>query len=132
MSRLLHQIKVAANLAKPLKLALIVRSDLKLTKGKVAAQCAHAAVICYEQSASSHPELLRLWLASGQPKIVLRVEDLDRLEVLRDTAKEAGLTVGCVRDAGRTQVDAGTVTVLGVGPSYEDQVDAIVKHLKLL
>lgn len=132
MSQLLQRMKIAVNLAKPLKLALVVRSDLRLTKGKAAAQCAHAAIICYEQAARSQPELLRLWLASGQPKIVLRVEGLDGLEALQDAARTAGLVVGCVRDAGRTQVAAGTVTVLGVGPSYEDQVDAVVSHLKLL
>lgn len=132
MSHLLQRIKIATNLAQPLKLALIVRSDLRLTKGKAAAQCAHAAVICYEQAAKSQPEILRLWLSSGQPKIVLRIEDLDGLEAIRDSAKSAGLTVGCVRDAGRTQVAAGTVTVLGVGPGYEDKVDSVVSHLKLL
>lgn len=132
MSHLLQKIKIATKLAKPLKLALIVRSDLRLTKGKAAAQCAHAAIICYELAAKSQPDMLRLWLASGQPKIVLRIEDLDGLELLQDTAKAAGLTVGSVRDAGRTQVAAGTVTVLGIGPSYEDKVDAVVSHLKLL
>lgn len=132
MSQLLQRIKIAANLAKPLKMAIIVRSDLRLTKGKAAAQCAHAAIICYENAATSQPDILRQWLASGQPKIVLRVENLEGLESIRDSAKAAGLTVGYVRDAGRTQVAAGTVTVLGVGPCYEDQVDAVVSHLKLL
>ena len=38
-----------------------------------------------------------------------------RLE-LRNLAREMGLTASLVRDAGRTQIAAGSITVLGVGP----------------
>ena len=54
------------------KLVLIIRSDLKMGKGKVAAQCAHAAVTAYKQ-ARNHPNILRNWERCGQTKITLRV-----------------------------------------------------------
>lgn len=39
------------------KMVLVVRTDLKMTKGKAAAQCAHAAVACYKSIARSNPEV---------------------------------------------------------------------------
>lgn len=125
LSRLLQQ-------SEPLKLALVVRSDLRLSKGKAAAQCAHAAIACYERAARSQADVLRAWLSSGQPKIVLRCESLADLERLQRDARAAGVIEAAVMDAGRTQVAAGTVTVLGVGPGRQRDVDALVGQLKLL
>lgn len=129
---LLQRLKIAANLAEPLKLALVVRSDLRLSKGKTAAQCAHAAIACYESAARRQPSVLQQWLHSGQPKIVLRIDTLEGLERLQLAARRAGLTEASVADAGRTQVAAGTVTVLGIGPAGETEVNALVGELKLL
>lgn len=39
------------------KMVLVVRTDIKMTKGKAAAQCAHAAVACYKSIARSNPEV---------------------------------------------------------------------------
>lgn len=114
------------------KLALIVRSDLKLSRGKAAAQCAHAAIACYQRAEATQPQVLRQWLLAGQPKIVLRCASLAELERLQREARDAGLVEASVADAGRTQVEAGTVTVLGVGPAPEAAVAAVVGELKLL
>lgn len=129
MDKLVQQIKLATHLTKPLKLALIVRGDLKISKGKTAAQCSHAAIMCYQQA---EPNLLKAWLSSGQPKIVLRCTDMDELNLIYRKSKDLGLNGQIVHDAGRTQVAAGTATVLGIGPNYEADIDALVKHLKLL
>lgn len=125
---LLHRINAKA----PLKLALVVRADLRMSKGKTAAQSAHAAIACYEQAALNAPQLLAEWLATGQAKIVLRVDSVAELERLQLAAREAGIVAASVADAGRTQLSAGTVTVLGIGPAYENDIDAIAGALKLL
>lgn len=54
------------------KMVLVVRNDLKMGKGKVAAQCAHAAVAAYKQ-ARKHPGVLKAWENCGQTKITLKV-----------------------------------------------------------
>lgn len=57
------------------KMVLVVRNDLKMGKGKVAAQCAHAAVAGYRQ-AQKHPSILKAWENCGQTKITLKVSQL--------------------------------------------------------
>ena len=49
------------------------RQDLGMGKGKIASQCCHAAVACYEEAANSCPEMLEEWLDQGQRKIVVKV-----------------------------------------------------------
>ncbi|EDW31318.1 GL11078 [Drosophila persimilis] len=120
---------------KPTKLALVVRSDLKMTKGKTAAQCAHAAVMCYQNAANGTAEqsaVLQRWCRMGQPKIVLRVENFEQLNGLERQAQEANVVAALVRDAGRTQLEPGTATVLGLGPAPASELDKLVAHLKLL
>lgn len=54
-------------------MVLIVRNDLKMGKGKAAAQCSHAAVCCYKLSLIN-PEVLSHWEDFGQRKVVLKCE----------------------------------------------------------
>lgn len=121
-----------ANIAEPMKMALIVRGDLKMSKGKTGSQCAHAAIICFENASKRRPNLLNAWLSLGQPKIVLRVESLQEMEKIVRLANERNVINGMVRDAGRTQVAAGTITALGLGPDTITNIDALVEHLRLL
>ncbi|NWR84667.1 PTH2 hydrolase, partial [Furnarius figulus] len=113
------------------KMVLIVRNDLKMGKGKVAAQCSHAAVSAYKQLQRRNPELLKQWEYCGQPKVVLKAPDEDTLEQLLAEAKRLGLTVSLIQDAGRTQIAPGSRTVLGIGPGPADVVDKVSGHLKL-
>ncbi|PSN49706.1 Peptidyl-tRNA hydrolase 2 [Blattella germanica] len=103
-------------------------------KGKVAAQCAHAAVRCYQNALQKAPEVLKVWEITGQPKIVVKPEQdgEECLLQLYEKARSLGLTAAIVRDAGKTQVDSGTVTVVGIGPGQSNIVDQVTKHLKLL
>ncbi|KQS39169.1 probable peptidyl-tRNA hydrolase 2 [Drosophila erecta] len=120
---------------KSTKLALVVRSDLKMSKGKTAAQCAHAAVMCYQSSVQGtklQNAILQRWCRLGQPKIVLRVDNFEQLSSLERQAQEANVVAAMVRDAGRTQLESGTATVLGLGPAPAEDVDKLVAHLKLL
>lgn len=47
-------------------------------------------------------------------------------------AQSLGVTAEVIQDAGRTQIEAGSMTVLGVGPAPKSVVDKITGHLKLL
>ncbi|GAB6028711.1 Peptidyl-tRNA hydrolase protein 2, mitochondrial [Chamberlinius hualienensis] len=113
------------------KLVIVVRNDLKMGKGKAAAQCAHAAVLAYKQLNASNVEALKYWELHGQPKVVLKVEDENSLLDIVKEAKLAGLTTSVIRDAGRTQIASGSRTVAGIGPGPIDLVDKITGHLKL-
>ena len=46
--------------------------------------------------------------------------------------KAAGLVTSIIEDAGRTQVDPGTITVCAVGPGPSGYIDRFTRHLKLL
>ncbi|KAI1309338.1 Peptidyl-tRNA hydrolase 2, mitochondrial [Halotydeus destructor] len=113
------------------KLILIVRNDLKMGKGKAAAQCSHASVMAYNLAAKKDPSLLKLWLLSGQQKVVVKIESETALKQLRSKANELGLLTSVVRDAGHTQVAPNTLTVMAVGPGPEELVDKATGHLKL-
>lgn len=113
------------------KLVLVVRNDLKMGKGKAAAQCAHAAVTAYKQAQKKEPYLLKLWLMTGQRKVVVKADSEDEIIELQRKAAEAGLLTSVIHDAGHTQVAAGSLTVLGVGPASAQLLDEVTGQLKL-
>lgn len=43
-----------------------IRNDLKMQKGKVAAQCGHAAVAAYAKALDKQPRTLKNWLRYGK------------------------------------------------------------------
>ncbi|KAL6086549.1 hypothetical protein STEG23_025874 [Scotinomys teguina] len=113
------------------KMILVVRTDLKMGKGKVAAQCSHAAVSAYKQIQRRNPQMLKEWEDCGQPKVVVKAPDEDSLIELLTHAKMLGLTVSLIQDAGRTQIEPGSRTVLGIGPGPVELIDEVTGHLKL-
>ncbi|KAM7398509.1 hypothetical protein PAMA_006423 [Pampus argenteus] len=113
------------------KMVLVVRNDLKMGKGKVAAQCSHAAVSAYKQVQRRNPSLLKQWEYCGQPKVVVKAPDEETLIDLLCHAKEVGLPVSLIQDAGRTQIAPGSRTVLGIGPGPADLIDRVTGDLKL-
>jgi len=114
------------------KLVLVVRMDLKMGKGKVAAQCSHATLGAYKQARRQAPEWLAQWERAGQAKVVLKTEDESSLYVVEQRARQAGLVTAVIQDAGRTQIAPGSLTVLGVGPAPTAVLDEVTGHLKLL
>lgn len=117
-----------------MKLVLVARTDLGMGKGKLASQCAHAAIGCYQEGLQTCPQIIRKWELMGQPKIVVKPDQDGEqcLIQLHEKAKRIGLVTAIVRDAGRTQLESGTVTVVGIGPGKVHLVDQVTKHLKLL
>lgn len=112
-----------------LKQIILVRKDLKMSKGKVAAQAAHASV---DAAFSSNKKLFKKWKASGMKKIALGVENLEELKKFIDEAKNRDIVTSIIVDAGHTEVEPGTTTCGAIGPGPESQIDKITGELKPL
>lgn len=114
------------------KMVIVVRKDLKLSKGKLAAQVGHAAVDCALKAQKHDKRTFEAWKDAGQKKTVLKVESEKDYYPLKEAAQRAGLSTALIKDAGHTEIPAGTVTVLGIGPGDEVTVDKVTGHLSLL
>ena len=114
------------------KLVIIVRTDLGISKGKMAAQVAHAAVNCSLKSKKSDLPNFKRWHSEGQKKVVVKGTNESLLRKLQQHARDIGLTSSLVSDAGLTEVPPGTVTCLGIGPASESNIDQITGNLALL
>ena len=64
-----------------MKQVMVVRTDLKMGKGKIAAQCGHAAVECTLLSLEKCPEKFHYWHEHDQTKVALRVDSLEQMFV---------------------------------------------------
>ena len=113
-----------------MKLVVVVRTDLGMGRGKLAAQVAHAAVAA-TLAGLSHADVAQ-WLREGQPKVVLKVPGEPELTAVADRAGQADLPVEVICDAGRTQVSAGTLTCCAIGPADAARIDAVTGELSLL
>lgn len=116
----------------PSKMVLVVQGDLKMGRGKVAAQCSHGTLAAYRQAQQHTPSLLQAWEDTGQTKVVLKVDTEEEMLKVVEDAKRKGVPVVSVRDAGRTQVASGSLTVVAVGPAKLKDVDSVTGHLRLL
>jgi len=123
---------VKPGLMEECKLVLVVRSDLGMTKGKIAAQCSHATLACYKALSKSNPRLLRHWERTGQAKIAVKCDSEDELMLLQAKAQSLSICARTIQDAGRTQIAAGSRTVLGIGPAPVRLVNQVTGKLKLL
>ena len=105
-----------------MKLVILVRTELKMDKGKVAAQACHAALAAARGDAGN----VLLWRLCGEPIVVVKTTNEEFEDAIAKATSE-GIRVSQVYDAGRTQVGAGTLTVAALGPSKKD----VTSHLKL-
>ncbi|MBI4151495.1 peptidyl-tRNA hydrolase [Candidatus Woesearchaeota archaeon] len=113
----------------PLKQVILVRHDLQLPKGKLAAQVAHASV---EAVLKTDPKTVKSWRAEGMAKIVLKVKDEKELLFYYQKAKDDGLISSLITDAGRTVIAPGTKTCVAIGPEEEEAIDLVTGRLPLL
>mmetsp|Transcript_19697 Transcript_19697/g.34594 ORF Transcript_19697/g.34594 Transcript_19697/m.34594 type:complete len:202 (+) Transcript_19697:45-650(+) len=114
------------------KMVFCVNMDLKMGKGKIAAQCGHATLGAYLQAKKHSPSAVKCWEWIGQKKIAVKCPDLDQLLEAEAKARAAGLITYVVRDAGHTQIAAGSQTVLAIGPAPEKAFAGVSDHFKLL
>ena len=134
-SRLMELVRVArAGRAHPHKMVLCVRTDLQMSVGKTAAQCAHAAVDGVERCRADpqHSRGYETWKLQGGRQIVVALDDELHLTQLEAAARKAKLPVHVVEDAGLTEVEMGTQTVLAIGPAPNAAIDPLTSSLPLL
>ncbi len=115
-----------------IKQVIVVRKDLNMGVGKIAAQVGHACVLGAEHVRKSHPQWYKEWETAGQEKVVVKVFSLDELEKIKKHVISLDLPWSEVTDAGHTQIAPGTITCISIGPAPEDKIDKATKDLKLL
>lgn len=127
----------------PVKQLIIVRKDLKMKKGKIAAQSCHASVgalmnACersengFSLEFSSHPVVYE-WLNGSFAKIALAVNSEDELKECYERAKALGIPASFIVDNGVTVFHGNkTATCVGIGPARAEILDKEFGHLQLL
>ena len=111
------------------KQVILVRTDLKLPKGKLAVQVAHASV---EAVHRSDKDIVKHWRSEGMKKVVLKINNLSELHKYEQEAKSLGIITAVITDAGLTTVDPGTTTCVAIGPDIATKIDKITIQLKIL
>ncbi|CAA0814473.1 Peptidyl-tRNA hydrolase II (PTH2) family protein [Striga hermonthica] len=125
------EVEKLADIIEDFKMVLVVRNDLKMGKGKIAAQCSHATLGLYKKILNRAPKSLNRWEMCGQVKVVVKIESEDDMLVLQERAKSLNLPTHITVDAGRTQIAPNSRTVMAIlGPA--DLVDDVTGGLKLL
>lgn len=105
----------------------VVNNEVKMSKGKVAAQVAHAATLCaYYAYSGFLRDWYEEWFNSSMTKIVLQG---NQAELANVTTWQRSVHV---IDEGRTEIPTGTLTVVGLMPMPRSEAKEIVGHLKLL
>ncbi len=124
-----HKNNKASREIMALKQVILVRKDLKLPKGKMAAQVAHAAL---DAALKAEKSIMQDWMHSGAGKIVLSVDNEKELIRFFQLAKDSNLPSSLITDAGHTVVEPGTKTCVGIGPAKAEKIDALTGNLKLI
>ncbi|KAG6737641.1 hypothetical protein POTOM_059169 [Populus tomentosa] len=125
------EIDKLADILDDFKMVLVVRNDLKMGKGKIAAQCSHATLGLYKKLLNRAPKALNRWEICAQPKVVVKIESEEDMLVLQERAKSLKLPTHITIDAGRTQIAPNSRTVMAIlGPV--EVVDDVTGGLKLL
>jgi len=114
------------------KQVIVLRTDLKMSRGKIAAQAGHAAVSAAEEARKNFSDWWRAWIEEGQCKIAVRAESEQELLELQKKAKELKLPSALIIDRGLTELPPETITCLGIGPAPSSQIDDITGKLHLL
>jgi len=114
------------------KMVVAIRTDIRLSPGKMAVQVAHAAVSCALSARKNNDRWFKAWFREGQKKVVVKGGNLRELYILKNSAEGLGLPTSIVQDAGLTEIEPGTVTCLGIGPGPSPEVDKVTGSLPLV
>ncbi|XP_015675355.1 probable peptidyl-tRNA hydrolase 2 [Protobothrops mucrosquamatus] len=115
------------------KMVFVVNMELSMGTGKIAAQVGHAAIGLFQlvHEKPSQRDMINRWDEHGAKKVVLQGVNTDQLLELHALALSLELPTYLVQDAGRTQVPAGSQTVLAI-MGEEELVNQVTGQLKLL
>jgi len=114
------------------KQVIAVRTDLDMSRGKIAVQVAHGAVSAAERARITRQDVWKAWMNEGQKKVAVKVASETDLLELRRLAIVHRLPNALIRDAGMTELPPGTITVVGIGPALANDIDKVTGNLKLL
>ena len=107
-----------------------------MSKGKIAAQASHASLEAALKTQSIDKTFKRntldTWRREGAKKVVLKVANDKELIQIRDKAAQQGFATALIKDAGHTELPAGTITAIAIGPDDETKLDKITGHLQML
>jgi len=132
---------------KSVKQVIIWRKDLKVRKGKMMAQAAHASLgallkqplaliwylLCRAVGVKLNRTPLHIWLSTRFTKICVSCENEDELIKLYEKAKDANIPTALITDAGFTEFKGvPTNTCIGIGPYWSEDIDKISGGLPLL
>jgi PTH2 family peptidyl-tRNA hydrolase len=131
-----------------MKQMLVVRKDLNMRKGKIAAQCAHAAMkvlldrVCGDGVSfddGSHileidyRDIDKQWLFGEFTKVCVSVGSEEELLEAVEKARGAGIPVALITDVGHTEFHGvPTNTVAAIGPASNEALEPITGHMRLL
>mgnify|MGYP006413356809 CR=1 FL=1 len=106
-----------------------VRTDLKMGKGKIAAQCCHATQYILPKN---EPIRIERYDRNGSAKIVLKIPNYYEMINLVKICQKENLPFHIVEDAGKTQIETGSKTVLAIGIVDKGEMSKYISHYKLL
>ena len=133
----------------------VMRRDLKMRKGKIAAQAGHACVEAvlmalakegrldqvrmtpdqswvYLADEGAESTALSDWFEAGVAKVCVYVDSEEELLRIADEGRERGFLVSLIRDAGLTEFHGEpTYTCLAFEPLHADEIDPITGNLPL-
>jgi PTH2 family peptidyl-tRNA hydrolase len=78
----------------------------------------HATLGAFKHASKKNPDEVKSWSRTGQAKIALKCPSLEEMHSLAKNAEKLGVTNYIVVDAGRTQIEEGSETVLAIGLSF--------------
>ncbi len=114
------------------KQVMVVRDDIEMSRGKLAVQVAHASLSAAENARKNKPDWSKKWKKEQQKKVVVKASSEKELRTLKKKAKKLDIPKALISDAGFTELESGTTTVLGLGPGPESEIDKITGNLSLL
>ena len=130
------------------KQVIVVRKDLNMRKGKIAAQASHSSMAALLNAGEYHLDSplgpyfqldlndlsLQKWLLGRFTKIVVSVDSEEELKNIYEQVKSSGIKYhAIIEDCGLTEFHGiPTVTCIAIGPARSEEIDPLTSHLKLL